>query len=127
MRSPAHRLTLAVILAVAVTGCTSDTTVPTVDDFLPTVSNLWKNAANQAHTFQLNSADDGEPTGVFDGTESHPTLGESDVEGTWTNSVAQLTIKRATGNLVYEGKFLAQDTLRLTLGQETILLGRQTF
>ena len=117
------RMAVVLCLTVGMPACSEKITTP--DDFLPVFSNSWENVANQAHTFQLNSTDDGKATGAFDGNENHPTLGSSLIEGTFTNSVAQFTIKRNAGNLTYAGKFLHRDTLRLTRSGETLLLGRQ--
>ena len=124
MRCSARRIVpLGFLLVGGSLACGDGPTVP--DDFLPTFSNQWINVASPTHIFQLNSTDDGEPSGTFDGTETHPGFGNSPIEGTFVNSVAVLTIKRVAGDLVYAGKFLAEDTLRLTRTGETIVIARQ--
>jgi hypothetical protein len=118
---------LLLALAFLLGGCSDDVTTPT-DDFLPLISNTWENTANEDHTFSLASGDDGQPSGTFTGTETHPSLGESDIQGTFQNSVvSQFLIRRSTGDVTYTGKFLAPDTLRLTRDHETLLIARRIF
>lgn len=105
---------------VGLLACSDSGTQPN-DDFLPIFSNAWRDEADHNHFLQLNSVDDGKATGSFEGEESP---GGALIEGTFTHSVVQLTIKR-TPNLVYQGKFLAADTLRLTRTGETLVVARQ--
>lgn len=119
---------LGLLAVVGLLGCPGEKVTAQVDDFLPTFTNAWKNVANQNHTFQLNSTDDGKASGAFDGIETQPNQArtQSSIVGTFTHSVVQLTIQRVVGgNLVYAGKFLAEDTLRLTRTGETIIIARQ--
>lgn len=114
---------IGVLVFAVVAGTTAcDSTSP--DDFLPVITNAWRNVTNAAHTFQLNSTDDGQASGAFTGTEDHPTLGESDISGTFTNSTCQFTIARPGGNVTYSGKFVHADTLRLTRSQETLVIAK---
>ena len=127
MREGSRSRALAVAAACILIGCGDDTITPP-DDFLPIISNQWKNTANENHTFSLISENDGDPSGTFTGTEDHPTLGSSDIEGAFQNSlVSAFTIKRSTGSLTYTGRFVHPDTLRLTRGQETLVITRNIF
>ncbi len=104
----------------AVRGLAScSTTATQQDDFLPIITNSWHEAGNTAHTFQLNSTDDGKATGAFDGTENP---GNSPLNGTWVHSQVQMVIHRAAGNLTESGRFTHQDTLRLASPQGAVLI-----
>jgi hypothetical protein len=96
-----------------------------VDNFLPLISNFYRNVSAQAHTLTLQSAQDGQATGSFVGIEAHPTLGVANpVSGTFTNSTSTINIARTGGTVTYSGKFLSRDTLRLTRTGETLTFAK---
>jgi hypothetical protein len=109
------------LIGLALGGCggESGSTAP-VDNYLPVISNFWRNTAAPAHTLTLLSSDDLKATGRFTGTEAHPTLGSSLTSGSWTNSTFTLSVARTAGAVVYSGKFISRDTLRLTRAGETL-------
>jgi hypothetical protein len=114
---------LAVLIGATLFGCGGDGggggTGP-VDNYLPLVSNFWKNVAAPAHTLTLQSSNDLKATGSFTGTEAHPTFGSSQTSGSWTNSTFTMSIARSGGAVTYTGKFVSRDTLRLTRTGETL-------
>jgi hypothetical protein len=122
MRSQVPRRALVAALITAAFGCggESATTAP-VDNFLPVISNFWRNTKVAAHTLTLQSVDDRKPTGSFTGTEAHPTFGSSQASGTWTNSTFSITVLRSGGSVTYSGKFLSRDTLRLIRLADTLV------
>ncbi|NOT09329.1 MAG: hypothetical protein HOP28_14125 [Gemmatimonadales bacterium] len=95
------------------------------DDFLPTLSNQWKDVADDLHFLQLNSTDDNEPAGAFEGTESRSGINDAPLAGTFTNSTLSMTITRQGGAVTFAGKFTHQDTLRLTRQGESFTVARQ--
>ena len=112
--------------AVAPSACGSETgTGSTTDDFLPVFTNFWRNVAVSTHTLVLTSTDDRKATGAFSGEERHPTFNVSLMGGTFTNSTSEVTVRRNGGNVVYAGKFVSRDTLRLTRTGETVVFARQ--
>lgn len=130
MRTGTRRIALLCSL-VALTlpacgGSDSGSTGPGTDNYLPIISNFWKNIATPTtHTLVLQSADDGKASGTFTGKETLATK-ESDVTGSFTNSKASFVIKRADGTVTYSGTFYGagKDSLRLTLGNETLTFAR---
>lgn len=114
------------LAAVAPTACGSETaTGGTTDNFLPVFSNLWRNVALSTHFLVLASADDRKATGAFSGNETHPTFNVSVMSGTFTNSTSEVMVRRSGGNVMYTGKFVSRDTLRLTRTGETVVFARQ--
>ena len=95
------------------------------DDFLPTITNLWRDVADQDHTLDMASNDDGKATGSFSGTEERPGFVSSDVSGTWINSKVTLTISRPGGDLQFNGKFTADDTLHITGNGEDFVVAHE--
>ena len=110
-------------LALGSSTCTSAT--GSSDDFLPVITNLWRDVADQNHTLDMSSNDDGKATGSLIGTEENPAFGSSDVSGTWVHSKVTLTIKRPAGDLVFTGKFTADDTLHVTGNGEDFVVAHQ--
>ena len=110
-------------LALGSSTCTS--TMGSSDDFLPTITNFWIDVADQTHTLDMASNDDGKATGSFTGTEDNPAFGLSDVSGTWIHSKVTLTIKRPGGDLQFTGKFTAIDTLHITGNGEDFVVAHQ--
>jgi hypothetical protein len=110
-------------LVVAIASCSS-TTAPS-DTFLPIFTNFWHDVQDNQHTFSLNSTDDSTASGTFDGEEDHPTLGTSQLDGTFNHSKVTMTIHRAAGNLVYTGRFIARDTMSLTSSAGALRIARQ--
>lgn len=122
MRTHARRRALLASLIGLAFGCgggESGATAP-VDNFLPVISNFWRNTKLPAHTLTLQSVDDRKPTGTFTGTEAHPTLGSSTASGSWTNSTFSMSISRSGGSVTYNGKFISRDTMRLTRLADTL-------
>lgn len=124
MSGTTWKLGLAGIVAVGLLACGGDK-ITEADDFLPIFSNQWKDVANDLHFLQLNSTDDNEPIGAFDGTESRPGINDAPLAGTFTNSVLSMTITRQGGAVTFAGKFTHQDTLRLTRQGESFTVARQ--
>ena len=110
-------------LVAAIMSC-SDSTAPS-DTFLPIFTNLWHDVQNDQHTFSLNSTDDSTASGTFTGEEDHPTLGISQLDGTFNHSNVTMTIHRAAGNLVYTGRFTARDTINFTSSAGALKIARQ--
>ena len=113
---------IALVFLLGAFGC-SDTPTGNDDDFLPIFSNTWHNVLDASHTFALASADDGQPSGTFSGTETRQGV-ESDIFGTFEHSTCDFSIARASGTVTFSGKFLHADTLRLTRTGETLLIAR---
>jgi hypothetical protein len=106
-------ITLAGMVVAVATAC-SDSSGPPVDDFLPIISNTWHDLLDDTHTFSLASGDDSTASGTFTGEENHPSLGISDLDGTFTHSKLSFTIHRSAGDIVYSGHFLQRDTMYVT-------------
>lgn len=119
---------LAFLLSLALPACGGGDSIATgpSDNYLPTISNFWRNVATPAHTLTLQSASDNKPSGTFTGTEAHPTFGQSTLAGSFTNSRASMVISRAAGAATYSATFYgsAKDSLRLTRGNETLVFKR---
>ncbi len=123
MRTQDRRMALFVgVIGLAFSGCGGEggTTAP-VDNYLPVISNFWRNTKNANYTLLLQSSDDRKPTGVFTGTETHPTFGSSATAGSWTNSTFVMTIARSGGAVTYTGKFISKDTIRIIRQADTLL------
>ena len=104
----------AVVAVLIVAGACSDSGPAGNDDFLPIITNIWHNVADVSHEFSLNSPDDSTASGTFTGTEDHPSLGQSNLSGTFLHSEIEFTIARPAGALKYSGQFTHRDTMRLT-------------
>jgi len=128
MRTVTRRIALLSCLAsLALPACGGSESGPTgsgTDNYLPFVSAFWSNVVTPSHTLTLLSEDNGKATGSFTGTESRAGV-ESTVTGTFRNSKASFAINRANGT--YGGTFYGagKDSLRLTLGSETLVFKRQ--
>jgi hypothetical protein len=108
---------------VACLSCGDDTsTAP--DDFLPIFTNFWRSTDDPDHTFNLNSVDDGQPSGSITGSENF-NFEQSELEGTFEHlRVTNLTIHRSTGDVVYTGRLVLPTILLLASGADTIVLYR---
>lgn len=121
MHTIIRRTVLAGVVAVlALPACSSGSGPTAPDDYLPVISNIWRNSATATYTLLLASGDDRKASGAFTGTENHPTLGTSAVSGTFRNSQATFLIKRSGGDVTYAGTFYGADSLRLVRGSETL-------
>lgn len=124
MRMHAWRRALFVgLIGVAGGGCgggEGGTTAP-VDNYLPVISNFWRNTKDPNYTLLLQSSDDRKPTGAFTGTETHPIFGRSAAGGSWTHSTFLLTISRSSGAVTYAGKFISRDTIRIIRQADTLM------
>jgi hypothetical protein len=96
----------------------SDPAAP--DNYLPLISNFWRNVANPAHSLLLASTDDRKPAGVFTGKERLSPTDSSNVTGSFQNSKATVVISRSSGTVTYTGTFYGGDSLRLVRGNETL-------
>ncbi len=105
-------------------GSDAGPTTP-VDNYLPVISNLWRNIATPTHSLVLQSSDDNKASGSFTGTETHATFGTSAITGTFRNSAATFVIARAAGAVTYTGTFYGLDSLRLVRGSETLRFLKQ--
>ena len=87
-----HVLTLGLCLvAFGTTGCSSD---DEASDPIVIISQNWADEADPTHTFQFNSADDGEREGTFDGFEQFDGLDVYPLTGTWGNGHIVFTVAR---------------------------------
>ncbi len=111
-------------LVVAVATACSDSSGPAADDFLPIISNTWHDLLDDTHTFSLASGDDSTASGTFTGEEDHPSLGLSDLDGTFTHSKLSFTIHRSAGDIVYSGHFLQRDTMYVTSSEGALTIVR---
>ena len=121
MRTHGRRRALLGTLILFAFGCGSEsaTTAP-VDNYLPVISNFWRDTKVSAHTLTLLSTDDLKPTGSFTGSEKRPnTPTDGTVSGSWTNSTFTMSISRSGVPETYSGKFISRDTLRLIRSADT--------
>jgi len=129
MRAITRRIAqLCCLVALALPACggsDSGSTGPGADNYLPVISNFWQNVATAGYNLTLQSADDGKASGTFTGTERRAAV-ESVVTGSFTNSKASFVIRRTGGTVTYNGTFYGagKDSLRLTLGNETLIFRR---
>lgn len=114
-------IAFAALVTVAIVAC-KDSTAP--DDFLPIISNTWHDVLDEAHTFSLSSNDDSTASGSFTGEEDHPTLGLSDLSGSFNHSQLSFTIHRFDGAIVYSGHFLQRDTMYVSSSEGALTLAR---
>jgi hypothetical protein len=110
-------------LTLVTSGCESGTTAN--DDFLPVITNFWRDVADQNHTLDMASNDDGNATGSITGTEEHPVFGTSAIAGTWVHSRVTFTITRPGGDVQFTGRFTAVDTLHVTGNGEDFIVATQ--
>jgi len=127
MRTATRRIALlCCLVSFALPACGgSESTGPGSDNYLPVISNFWRNVATPAHTLQLQSTDDNKATGTFTGTETLASAASA-VTGSFTNSKASVVIRRTGGTVSYNGTFYGagKDSLRLTRGNETLIFRR---
>ncbi len=97
---------------------------PIVDNYLPLLSNGWRNTRTAAHVIVFQTTQNGQPTGNFTGTETHPTFGTNAIAGSWVNSIFTLTVARSTGGAAFSGKFLSRDTMRLVRAVDTLYFAK---
>ena len=119
----ARRSPLSVLVALSLPlllSCGSESGPSAPDNYLPVISNFWRNVATPAHTLLMQSTDDRKPSGVFTGTETRPGSGSSPVSGSFSNSAATFVINRSSGAVTYTGKFFGGDSLRLTGSGESL-------
>ena len=119
---------LAFLLSLALPACGGGDSIATgpSDNYLPFITDFWRNTLASTHTLVLQSSDDNKASGSFTGEETLPTLQKSRVTGTFTNSKATVIINRVGGVATYSGTFYgsAKDSLRLTRGSETLVFKR---
>ena len=119
MQTVIRRSVLAAFAALLLPACgSSDPAAP--DNYLPVISNFWRNVANPAHSLLLASTDNRKPAGVFTGRERLSQTDSSAVSGSFQNSKATVVISRSTGTVTYNGTFYGGDSLRLVRGNETL-------
>ena len=89
------------LLALLVFACDSEDPLGP----LAILTNTWRNAANENHTFNMQDDTGFQPkrSGTFTGTETTPAGAEFDLEGYWReNGTIQFTVHRAT-DVTYSG------------------------
>ena len=117
-----HVVLFAAASILVLLSCDESVTPP--DTFVPLVSAFWTNVQNNNHTFVLISDDDGEASGAFTGDENHPTLGQSQLDGTFQNSRVTFTVHRSAGDVVFSGRFVHADTMNLSSSAGALRLAR---
>jgi hypothetical protein len=116
-------LGLVIVACGACGGGESGSTAP-VDNYLPVISNQWKNTRTPSHFLVLQTTRDRQPTGTFTGTETLPGFASSALTGSWTNSTFVMSITRTAGTASFNGKFLSADTMRLARAGDTLYFAK---
>jgi hypothetical protein len=83
--------TLLALVVLAVAGCAAE---DTNTEPIVTITNNWADAADATHTFQFNSADDGERAGAFVGSEQFNGVNTYSLTGSWGNGTVVFTVAR---------------------------------
>jgi|SRR4029453_8684861 hypothetical protein len=94
------------------------------DDFIPVISNIWHDVANEDHTFDIATDPDSVAEGTFTGTEDDPVLGQSAITGSWVHSKVEFTIARAAGDVKYSGRFTAKDTMKVASAVDALVIAK---
>jgi hypothetical protein len=94
------------------------------DDFIPVISNIWHNVANEEHRFDIATDEDSVAEGTFTGTEDDPVLGQSAITGSWIHSKVEFTIARAAGDVKYTGRFTAKDTMKVVSAVDALVIAK---
>ena len=94
------------------------------DDFIPVISNIWHDVANEDHTFDIATDPDSVAEGTFTGTEDDPVLGQSAITGSWIHSKVEFTIARAAGDVKYTGRFTAKDTMKVASAVDALVIAK---
>jgi hypothetical protein len=94
------------------------------DDFIPVISNIWHNVANDQHFFNLETAEDSVAEGSFTGTEEDAVLGTNAITGTWVHSKVEFTIARPSGDIKYSGRFTAKDTMKVASAVDALVIAK---
>jgi len=81
------------LLALGTAVCASDDGDDDVDPIV-IISQNWADEADPTHTFQFNSADDGEREGAFDGFEQFDGLDVYPLTGSWGHGHIVFTVAR---------------------------------
>lgn len=105
---------LAALLLAAACGTSDPEATP---DPIITITNSWTDEDDPEHSFQFNSADDGEDSGSFEGEETLPDHSEHDLEGSWEGGWLEFTVDRPQP-VTWSGPF-EDDTDRLELHSDT--------
>ena len=94
------------------------------DDFIPVISNIWHNVANDQHFFNLEADPDSVAEGSFTGTEEEFNLGTNAITGTWVHSKVEFTIARPSGDVKYSGLFTAKDTMKVASAVDALVIAK---
>lgn len=104
-----HALALGLcLLAVGTAGCSSDDGAA---DPIVIISQNWADVADPTHTFQFNSADDGEREGAFDGFEQFDGVDTYSLTGSWGHGYITFTVARPVP-VVYTAPVTADEQTR---------------
>ena len=100
------------VLAATVLCCRNEDSVgPQETPYIPLVTNLWTDVADQNHTFSFVAQQENVQTGAFTGSETTPSGVTFDtLSGTFSNRNISFTVRRRGIDTTYIGRF-ALDTL----------------
>ncbi len=103
---------LLVVAAATLLCCRSEEPVgPQEQPYIPLITNLWRDVADENHTFSFNAQQESVQTGTFNGSET-TSLGVvyDTLSGTFSNRSISFTVRRRGIDTTYAGRFVA-DTL----------------
>jgi len=107
------RAPMLMMLTMFFAACDKNETVVTGGDeaYVPLISNLWIDAADNTHSFLFSSYRSDVTHGAFRGNENSPVFGNDlCLIGNYANRTLTFNVARDTGVVTFSGKFLT-DTL----------------